>query len=74
MCGGGDEEEWYCLLSLREVLARLPEAQHALLMAYAEKDTDQLKAIAIQEGISLGAVYKRVERLIAHLKRLLGVE
>ncbi|CUU09923.1 hypothetical protein GBSOP10_106217 [Armatimonadetes bacterium GBS] len=43
-------------------------------MAYAEKDTDQLKAIAIQEGISLGAVYKRVERLIAHLKRLLGVE
>lgn len=72
--GGKDEEEWYSLLSLHEVLARLPEDQSALLMAYAEKDTEQLKAFAAREGISLGAVYKRVERLIAHLKRLLGVE
>ncbi len=74
MCGGGDEAEWYCLLSLHEALARLPETQRALLTAYAEKDTEQLKAFAAQEGISLGAVYKRIERLIAHLKRLLGVE
>lgn len=74
MCGGGDENEWYCLLSLHEALAQLPESQRALLIAYTEKDTEQLKAFAAQEGLSLGAVYKRVERLIARLKRLLGVE
>ena len=71
---GGDEEAWYCLLSLREVLAQLPEDQCALLTAYVEKDPEHFKAVAAQEGVSLGAVYKRVERLLARLKRLLGAE
>ncbi|BCW97062.1 MAG: sigma-70 family RNA polymerase sigma factor [Fimbriimonadales bacterium] len=73
-CASGDEAAWYSLLALREAMARLPDAQRVLLTAYAEKDTDCLRAIATQEGVSLGAVYKRAERLIVHLRRQLRDE
>lgn len=45
--------------------------ERVLLQAYVEKDTPFLKHVAEREGVSLGAIYKRIERLIVRLRRQL---
>ncbi len=42
--------------------------------AYVEKDPEHFKAVAAQEGVSLGRCTSGLERLLARLKRLLGAE
>lgn len=70
--GGVDsEEEWYQVFSVRVALAEMSAEERVLLQAYVEKDTPFLKHVAEREGVSLGAIYKRIERLIVRLRRQL---